>query len=108
MLMMVSGVRRGYGTSKAGKAFDMTQLFVQTPIVDANYSISKQEAYGFEQTALDAAQSMVQQMKLAQIKLPCMMDLEIGHELRFGKMQSIVIGYKLVANSTTGEVHGKN
>jgi len=108
MLMMVQGIRRNYGTSKAGKPFDMTQIIVQQPLNDADYATSKSEAYGFESVPLDAAQSMVQQMKLAQIKLPCMMDLEIGHELRFGKMQSIVIGYKLVANPTTGEVHGKN
>lgn len=108
MLMMVTGTRRGYGTSKAGKPFDMTQIFVQTPLADADYATSKQEGYGHEQTALDCAQSLPQKMKLAQVKLPCLMELEIGHELRFGKMQSIVIDYKLVANPTTGEVHGKN
>lgn len=108
MLIMVLGIRRNYGTSKAGKPFDMTQIMVQQPLNDADYATSKSEAYGFEVASLDAAQSLVQKMKLAQVKLPCIMDLEIGHELRFGKMQSIVIDYKLVANPSTGEVHGKN
>nr|WP_297574562.1 hypothetical protein [uncultured Deefgea sp.] len=105
---MVTGARRGYGTSKAGKPFDMSQIFVQTALADADYATSKQEGFGFEQTALDCVQSLLQKMKLAQLKLPALLELEIGHELRFGKMQSLVVDYKLVANPSTGELHAKN
>jgi hypothetical protein len=108
MLVKVLGIRRNFGTSKAGKPFDMTQIMIEQPMADAEYATSRCEAYGFEAVALDAAQTLVAKLKYEKLELPCLLQLEIGHELRFGKMQSIVIDYKKVANPTTGEVHGKN
>lgn len=103
MQILCAGFSRRFGTSKAGKPYDMTQILVLMPMSDSEGATSKREAVGLETSELDCAQALVQKAKLANLKFPCFLDLDIGHEMRYGQLRSIVVDFKVI-DRATGEV----
>lgn len=97
----VIGVTRLEGMSnKKGplKPYDMAKVIILQPIeivskndeqTGTRYS---KTGYGFEPAEVDMDASALP--AFSQLKLPCVVDLEIGQKMMFGKLASVCTGIK--------------
>lgn len=96
------GVTRIEG-SKANNKYDMCRVIVLVPS-ESRESLTKAgdpykvSAYGFDTTELDCTQETFHLLK--DQKFPASFDFEIDSELRFGRLQSIVVGFVSAQSKT--------
>ena len=89
MKILVAGVRRMAGTSKAGSLFDMTTLSVLTPVERQSGKINIDGAgYSVMELPVDVA-VLAQFMGL---KYPANYDVVIEPRPRSGRLESTVVG----------------
>lgn len=94
MKMLVAGVQRVAGLSKATKSpFDMCNLLALTPVEIVNQAVQI-NGVGFKQMEipLDPV-ALPQFMAIPAAKFPLVLDLEMEPRPRNGKVETVVVGF---------------
>jgi hypothetical protein len=77
--------------SKTGKEFDFATLYVLEPIeIRASESFT-QTGFGFQPSEV-SVQDYATVQKFAKAQFPAIIELELGHVSRFGKLETVVTG----------------
>lgn len=97
MKMLVAGVQRIAGMSKANSPFDMCNLIALVPIepVQGKFTIN---GCGYKEMTLPVVVEALPQF-LSQPKYPCVLDLETEPRPRGGKLETVVVGIVQLAKA---------
>lgn len=91
MKMLVSGVQRISGTSKAGSAFDMCNLIALTPIEQMSNGKIVIAGYGLKVMEIPMDNSVL--VAFAGLQFPVELDLQMDARPRNGKFETVVTGF---------------
>lgn len=98
MKLHVIGVSRMTGTAKAsGKPYDMAKLLCLQDVQIADKENYQRDGYGFEVCEVDMDPAVLTQF--SQVKFPAMLECRTDNVMRFGKMQSLVVGLEKTATA---------
>lgn len=79
---------------KTGKAYDMAKLVIRTPIeIVANQNMQR-GGYGYSVTELDMEPEALKKFAFDYPPEGLELDLEIGSQVQFGRLQAIITGCK--------------
>lgn len=86
------------GTAKAsGKAYDMAKLVIRTPIEIVASPTMQRGGYGNTTTELDVEPEALKKFAFDYPPEGLELDLEIGSQVQFGRLQAIIVGCKRVS-----------
>ena len=94
MRVFAKGAYRMNGVAKtSGKPYDMGKLVIEVPIENVKMPNMNREGFGFTSLELDVEPEAIKNFAFP---FPCYLDIEVAQKLQFGKIQSLIIGGKLV------------
>lgn len=97
MRVTALGAYRMKGTAKkSGAAYDMAKLVIRVPIENMATAAMQRMGYGFTVNELDMEAEALGKFNFTFPPEGLELDLEIGNIVRFGKLQSIIVGCKKV------------
>lgn len=99
MKMLVSGVQRLRGTSKAGSAFDMCSLLVQVPVENINNSKIQIVGAGLKQMEMPLDADAINEFLPLFTKGAVWLDLVTEPRPRNGKFETMVVGLTPMAKA---------
>lgn len=79
---------------KTGKAYDMAKLVIRTPIEIVANPNMKRGGYGNTCTELDMEPEALKKFAFDYPPEGIELDLEIGSQVQFGRLQAIIVGCK--------------
>ena len=98
MKMHCLGVKRVKGLTsveKGGNPFDMCYVVGRVAIENGGTERVKISGFGFETSDIDLDPDSIQ--KFSNVPFPCDLDLETDVVAKFGKFQTVVVGFKPIA-----------
>ena len=90
MKVLVSGVQRIVGTSKAGSAFDMCNVLSLVPVEAMNNGKIAISGHGYKLMEIALDPQVLPQF--AGLNFPLVLDLNVEPRPRNGKVESVVVG----------------
>ncbi len=92
MKMTVIGVKRVKGDkSKAGNPFDILSVFVLVPVENVSNDKVQITGAGSEMAEVPLDENALS--KFLELKYPCQLDLDMDSRPRFGKFESVCVGF---------------
>lgn len=82
--------------NKSGQPYDMAKVVIRTPIETVVSQKMQKGGYGYSTNELDLEPGALKHFNMAFPPEGIELDLEVGAEVRYGRLQSIVIGCKRV------------
>lgn len=80
------------GTGKTGNAYDMAKLVILAPVEIVNTPKMQKSGYGYQTNELDLEPSALSKLNFNFPPEGIELDLVVGAEVRYGKLQSIITG----------------
>ena len=93
MRVKALGAYRMTGVAKAsGKPYDMGKLIISVPVENMAQPNMTRVGYGTTTNELDVEPEAIVNFNF---QYPCELDLEVGQQIQFGRLQAIITGAKV-------------
>lgn len=96
MRVMARGAYRMHGTSKAGSAYDMHNLVIETRQETVTRPNMTRIGLGLDTKELQITPECFTKMQAMNIPFPCSLDLTVGSQVGFRGLEAVIEGVTVV------------